>query len=267
MLYRNDKSFLKDQYATQDNLSVRSRTHELYSRPKVDFVEWVLELIIWNGRETVVDVGCGAGMYVAGARARCGFNLAGDLSPGMLAALEPTDLDRVNLDAQSLPLADGSADVILANHMLYHVPDREAAVAEFARVLRPGGRLLAATNSAGSMGTLTEVAQSAWRRLEIVTPLPACSGISFSLENGRDLLSGHFSRVERHHLPGALVFPEAQPVIDYVGSARAQYERLLPDELDWNDYAEALRQEVDGHIAGSGEFRVEKLAGAFVAGK
>jgi 2-polyprenyl-3-methyl-5-hydroxy-6-metoxy-1,4-benzoquinol methylase len=38
-------------------------------------------------------------------------------------------------------------DVILANHMLYHVPNQPAAVAEFARVLRPGGYLLASTNS------------------------------------------------------------------------------------------------------------------------
>ncbi len=43
-------------------------------------------------------------------------------------------------DAARLPLADGVADVTLAAHMLYHVPDRRAAAAELRRVTRPGGR-------------------------------------------------------------------------------------------------------------------------------
>jgi len=50
-------------------------------------------------------------------------------------------------DAQWLPFADASFDCILAMHMLYHVPDRDLAIAEMRRVLRPGGVLLALTNS------------------------------------------------------------------------------------------------------------------------
>lgn len=265
MHYRSDKSFLSEQYATQSNLSVRSRTHSLYSRPQVDLAEWVLELIPWSGRETVVDVGCGSGSYIAGARARCGTYLAGDLSIGMLGGLEGNGFDRVNLDAQVLPLADQSADVILANHMLYHVPDLEAAVADFARVLRPGGRLLAATNSGESMKEFYELAQAAWRRLNVVKPLPMKGEVSFSLENGREVLARTFRQVERYELPGALVFPEAGPVIDYMGSAREQYEELLPIGLEWYDFAAALRLELEALIANRGEFRVGKLAGAFVA--
>jgi len=48
-------------------------------------------------------------------------------------------------DARSIPLADASVDVVLANHMLYHGPNRPGAFAEIRRVLRPGGLVRAAT--------------------------------------------------------------------------------------------------------------------------
>ena len=145
------RQYVRRQYKTQENLNVRVRTHQLYGVPQVDFPGWVLDRIAWHGGETVVDVGCGSGLYVEPARDRAGHYGAGDLSPGMLRQLEQPGLDRVNLDACALPLADNSADVILANHMLYHVPDQGAALREFVRVLKPTGRLLAATNSSQNM--------------------------------------------------------------------------------------------------------------------
>jgi SAM-dependent methyltransferase len=64
-----------------------------------------------------------------------------DLSPGMGPAAVA--------DAQRLPLPDASAEAVLAMHMLHHVPDIDRAVAEMARVLRPGGVALAASNGDG----------------------------------------------------------------------------------------------------------------------
>ena len=45
-------------------------------------------------------------------------------------------------EAAQLPFADGVFDVVMANHILYHVPDMESAIAEMKRVLKPGGHLL-----------------------------------------------------------------------------------------------------------------------------
>ncbi len=49
------------------------------------------------------------------------------------------------IDAQSIPFEDETFDAVIANHMLYHVPDRPKAIAEIKRVLKPGGRLIATT--------------------------------------------------------------------------------------------------------------------------
>src|SRR5215210_5060005 len=96
-----------------------------------------------------------------GERIPAGWTVAlADLSVGMLEEARrqlrapPRRFGLVNLDAQALPFALASVDAVIANHMLYHVPDRQRAYAEIRRALRPGGHLYAATNGGNSMREL-----------------------------------------------------------------------------------------------------------------
>ena len=107
----------------------------------------VRELQGWRARR-VLDVGCGTGILTS--------RLAGDLAPdvivgcdfslGMLqhAAGKRSDLSWVAADAQRLPLAAGSFDAAVSTEAFHWFPDKDAALAELHRVLRPGGRLLVA---------------------------------------------------------------------------------------------------------------------------
>lgn len=265
MAHFTDRDHLRTHsYKTPDKLVVRIRAHELYTTPPVDFITWVLTKIIWRGDETVLDVGCGAGNYVKPGRERCGRYLAADLSYGMLHVLEHPGVDRINLDAQNLPLANNSVDVVLANHMLYHVPDKAATLREIRRVLRPSGILLAATNSSHSMAELRDLHNQAMRELN-QAPLADYRTVAhgFSLENGMALLQPHFAHVEQHTLAGALVFPEAQAVLDYIHSAHDWYESQFGN-LNWEQYEAALNEILVAHIARHGEFRVGKVMGVFV---
>lgn len=252
----DDVQYVQEQYATENNLAIRIRTHTLYTEPEQDFTAWVLDQVAWRGDELVVDVGCGAGAYVAAAQMRAGRYVAGDLSLGMLRAVDAPA--RLNLDAQHLPFAGDRVDVLLANHILYHVPDKERALAEFARVLRPGGVLLAATNSAENMRELSDLLAQAARKagLDSAAPVP----LSFTLESGGPLLRRHFANVERHDLPAALVFPEVQPVLDYLAtSPRFLGAFAAEDEQSWR----LLRELVEAEIVAHGAFRVNKLTGVF----
>jgi ubiquinone/menaquinone biosynthesis C-methylase UbiE len=74
---------------------------------------------------------------------------ATDISPGMLAQLAATaealGLDGVTTvvtEAETLPFADESFDLVLGHAVLHHIPDLDRAFAEFKRVLRPGGRVV-----------------------------------------------------------------------------------------------------------------------------
>lgn len=264
----DESKYVRQQYKTKDNLQVRIETHEKYTQPKVDFLAFVLDQVKWTGRETVIDVGCGAGVYVEGARQRCGTYYACDLSLGMLQGLSAPGLSRVNLDAQRLPFAAESADVVFANHMLYHVPDQEAAVREIKRVLRPDGYLLAATNSANNMPELAELRLTVANHFGISDDSsPSPPTLSFTLETGSELLERHFTAVQRHDLPSALVFPDSQPVVDYINSSRNYYMGHLPDNTPWEAVEAVIHQEVNGRIAQDDAFRVNKLSGVFVCQK
>ena len=89
---------------------------------------------------TVLDLGCGDGHYARLAAALGAARvLALDAAPPMAALAPPPALVG---DAAALPLASASVDVVIAALVLSHVGGLEAALAEAARVLRPGGALV-----------------------------------------------------------------------------------------------------------------------------
>lgn len=100
---------------------------------------------------TVVDIGCGAGMDLLLAGRRTGPRgraIGIDMTDGMRRRAAQgammtglAHVDVVNGDATHLPVEDRSVDVIISNGVLNLVPEKERAVAEIARVLRPGGRV------------------------------------------------------------------------------------------------------------------------------
>lgn len=260
-----DRKHLTEQsYKTNERLNVRIRTHELYTEPKVDFIPWVLRHMAWRGDERVIDVGCGAGVYAAKAQKLGSNYIACDLSFGMVAGVKNAS-QKVNLDVQQLPFAAGTADVILANHMLYHVPDKPQALAEIARVLRPGGTLLAATNSWQSMGEMKALMREATRRLGIELDDPyGTMARHFKLEDGAEILRPFFDTVERHDREAALVFREAQPIVDYLASSNDWFEEKAAGRATWADVEPILWEMLEAHFAEHETFRVNKLSGVFV---
>jgi SAM-dependent methyltransferase len=119
----------------------------------------LLDRIAWTGAERVLDVGCGRGLMLVGAARRLstgratGIDIwqAEDLSGNRPeATLENARRegvkDRVEIqtaDMRRMPFPDGAFDVVLSSaaiHNLYAAPDRSKAIAEMARVLKPGGQ-------------------------------------------------------------------------------------------------------------------------------
>jgi SAM-dependent methyltransferase len=101
-------------------------------------VEMVQRLTLPHAPQ-LVDIGCGTGATSA-ALQRIGTVTSVDMSPLALACCRRRGLERLMQGvAESLPLADDSADVIVATDILEHLDDDLAALHEFYRVLRPGG--------------------------------------------------------------------------------------------------------------------------------
>jgi SAM-dependent methyltransferase len=190
--------------------------------------------------------------------------IAADYSIGMLRSGALSRLPRVNLDAQQLPVAPAAIDVLLANHMIYHLPRRDDALRDFVRVLRPGGYLLAATNSVQTMPELDKLLARAGEQLRPpIAPLRRPL-MPFTLENGAELLRRHCRHVTRHDLVDALLFPSPQPLLDYLASMRAAYESQLPPPHTWHDVEAALHTRLEEHFSSHTHFRVSKKTGVFV---
>ena len=123
---------------------------------------------------TVVDIGCGAGTDLLVAARRTGPNgraIGVDMTEAMRrrAARGAADAGIENVDvregdATRLPLDDGSVDVVISNGVLNLVPEKKRAIAEMARVLRPGGRLQIADIIIGE-----ELPESALRDIDLWT--------------------------------------------------------------------------------------------------
>ena len=249
-------------YATDVNLRKRQRLWlESRQEPATPLYRWVLSLVglpADDGR-SVVEVGCGNGRYLELVSGAVGV----DLSLGMLStarAWAPRS-PLVNADAQHLPLASAAFDVVLAPHMLYHVPDRTAAAYELRRILRDGGVCVAVTNSKQTQSQLREMIGDAigneWR-------WPNAMGAAFSLENGAEQLAVAFSSVEVVPAPRSATFvTDADLLADYVDSIRDAYEA----DVSWTTWdavvAECRRRCADA-IEREGAFRIDGAAGAFV---
>ena len=96
-----------------------------------------------------LEIGAGTGYFSLNLLqlGLIGSATATDISPGMLATLSRSaaelglEVRTARTDAESLPFADGSFDLVFGHAILHHIPDLERAFGEFERVLRPGGTL------------------------------------------------------------------------------------------------------------------------------
>ncbi len=170
----------------------------------------------------VLEVGCGWGELAEWIARETGAEVvATDLSERMVELARERGLDARVADVQRLPFADAVFDVVVAAWMLYHVPDLERGIAEIARVLRPGGRLVAVTNSSTHLIELRELVGS------------GPSSISFSRENGERFLQPFFDEVRRDDIDGQLTFADRAAVEGYVRSsiAMSPFAENLPGEL------------------------------------
>lgn len=100
-------------------------------------------------KKTVLDIATGSG-YVAIEMAKLGLNVvATDLTPAALENINRTkkklglkNIKTINCYAEKIPVPSESADFIVANAILEHIPNEKKAIAEWIRILKPGGRMM-----------------------------------------------------------------------------------------------------------------------------
>jgi SAM-dependent methyltransferase len=248
------------QYADDRNLRARQRLWQC-QRPYFDIVGWVLGLAGLSPGLRVLDAGCGNGVYLR-ALAEWPVRAAGcDRSMGMLRSIGHPVL--LNADVTALPVRDGVFDVVLAVHMLYHVPDREAGIGELRRVLAPGGVCIAVTNGERHTRSLRDLVERAvrkgtpgWRMRQATE--------TFEAENAAAQLGMAFESVTCVRPPSEppAVIRDAAVAADYVATWASHYQDQVA--RPWPDVVEDVRRDVQTVIDGDGAFVTSGDLAAFV---
>ena len=206
----HDPDVVRSEYATEDGLRARASVYSGLAGP--DARDQAFEAVREAAPTHVLEVGCGWGEFAARVQAELDATVVAiDLSPRMVQLAQERGVDARVGDVQQLPFEDGSFDCAVANWMLYHAPDIDRALAELARVLRPGGRLVAATNGQRHLEEL-------WL---LVGRDKSKETRHFFSEDGEELLLRHFASVSRVDRESTLTFPDAASVRGYVGSSVA----------------------------------------------
>jgi SAM-dependent methyltransferase len=252
----------EEQYVDDRNLAARQSIYA-FQWPFIDLHAWVLDVANLRGDERVLEVGCGNGSYLRALRQRGhrGTVVGLDLSIGMLSPARAFAVGVVNADVQALPALDAGVDIVLAPHMLYHVPDLGAAVAELRRVLRPDGRAMVVTNSVEHLRELDALILASVEAVTGERPEPLLGeAIRFKVENGADVLRTAFTDVELHRAGSELVLDDAEPVVAYAASTRL----LIGGEAHADAVLADLRRRTQRVIADQGELRIRTAVGCFV---
>lgn len=263
-----DKNWM-EQYENATNLRHRINIHDLYSTNKYGWMQWFFEQLEGPSNASVLEVGCGDGSLWVKNIHRVPENweiTLTDFSSGMLKDAKKSlsgNLLKVKfkiVDVQSIPFKDSSFDIVIANHMLFHVPDIDRALSEIFRVLKPHGHIFASTVGENHMAELNnivekfaheEVNNKMWKHTE-----------KFQLENGIAQVSKWFGNVELKRYDDSLIVTDAAPLVDYILSKPGNFQQIFRGEK-----LEQLTEYLNMEIKNNGGIHIIKDTGFFLGEK
>lgn len=247
------------QYQNQNNLKTRSNIHKMYSTNKQGFMNWIFERYKLENNANVLELGCGDGdiwkHHINNYDLKYELTLS-DISPGMLKNCQE-NLFKINnvkyrvIDIQDIPYEDNTFDIIIANMMLYHVPNLNLGLKEVSRVLKPNGTFYCATFGKKTIGSYINNLSS----MQILNE----STYKFTLQNGSIILSNFFDSIEKDVYLDALHITKPSDLIDYLNSF-SEFSNLSHDEL--SKVTKILNDEFNRN---NGLINIPKEYGMFIA--
>ena len=260
-----DQQYLKtDQYKDSSNLDARVEIHKRFSTNPYGWFNWLFDTLLKLPAEAkILELGSGPAYLwrECASRIPASWDITlSDLSSGMVDAawrnLAATGRNYKfkEIDAQAIPFENVTFDAVIANFMLYHVPDRPKALNEIQRVLKPGGCLIAATVGENHMREALHWTQ------QVGGETFARPSVPFTLEIGSDQLASVFSMVTLIRYTDKLKVTEVNPLIAYILSNVPKGD-LVESEL------KKVEMELNEELRTKGDISITKDSGLFEAVK
>jgi SAM-dependent methyltransferase len=212
----SDPELVREEYASEAGLLERRSIYDNRVGPDPRDVLW--DEIVAAAPPRVLEVGPGPGELSERMLKELDCEVVAlDVSERMVELCRARGVEARVGDIQELPFEDGSFDLVVAAWVLFHVSDLDRGLSEIARVLEPGRRLVAVTNSEQHLAEAREHAGISMAGL-----------LSFSRENGEEALHRHFARVRREDVDGTVTFADREATQAYV-RALATWKHLAED--------------------------------------
>jgi SAM-dependent methyltransferase len=261
-----DQQYLKnEQYRNATNLNARLVIHQRFSTNPYGWFPWIFDVLEKLPKQArVLELGCGsANLWTTCLdRVPAGWDIIlSDFSEGMVDAARQNlansghDFKFEQIDAQSIPYPDEAFDIVIANHMLSHVPDLPRALAEIRRVMRPSGHLTAST-----VGGKHLVELDAWLKDVARFDFAPMIANQFTLENGIQQLTPYFVQVKIYRYEDSLHVTDLEPLMAYIRSG-IRVTALSETGL------EKVQENLSHELKTKGEIFITKDSGLFEAVK
>jgi ubiquinone/menaquinone biosynthesis C-methylase UbiE len=242
----------KAQYETAKNFNSRVYLNGRFRTNPEAWHHWIFKHLPAAENLKVLELGCGTGLFWllnSGSIPESWQVTLSDYSPGMLDSARqnlrdtgfPFHFEIVN--AEDLRYQDGHFDVIIANLMLYHVPDRTKALLGISRILKASGSFYASTFGRMDMFELNLIL---YRYLIWIGKAKPVRENPFSLENGYAQLKPYFSKIQLLNYEDHLEISEVEPIIDYYLSLNNIVDGfVLLEDGDIDGFRKVLREELE----------------------
>jgi ubiquinone/menaquinone biosynthesis C-methylase UbiE len=257
----DDSRFVDAQYRTSDKLADRIQLYR-FGKAAVSWHRWIYDLIDVRPDMRVLEIGCGNGELWSKNLDDLPISveiLLTDQSEGMISSVR----ERLGRDSrfrfqacavEDLDLPPASFNIILANHMLYHVADIPTAIAKVSGLVAPDGTFIASTNGVAHLSELKSMLLELGEEYRFPREDP-----SFTLENGASFLSRKFQDVNRIDYTNDIDVPVVDPIVRFVRSIfdGTTYPSIVP-RMD--DFLEIVKRRLRD---GNGVVRITSRTGMF----
>ena len=260
----NDQEYLrKEQYQDASNLNARIRLHVEFSTNDYGWFPWVFDRFDLPQECRILELGCGTGELWQENLERIPHGweiILSDFSPGMITQAQQNLSKQAHafsfeiIDAQSIPYEEGEFDAVIANHFLYHVPDRPKALSEIRRVLKDNGEFFCSTIGVSHMLELPALISRFDPDIENIF---VSETYPFTLENAESQLKEWFSKVKVDRYPDNLEITDAGAIVDYILSSS-----IILDDSRLEKLADFIEQEM---ASNGGVIHIKKDSGLFIA--
>lgn len=229
-----DREYVKEQYKDAGKLKARISIHQKYSVNKQGFGEWIFEHYQIKDHADILEIGCGSGdiwgAHIGDIPSNAHLYLT-DFSEGMLSAAkenlpQSSSISFKKVDIQSIPFPDQQFDIVIANMMLYHVPDLDKGLSEVKRVLKTDGAFYCATYGKHGISEYIQGLLSNYGVNEMLNK-------AFTLQNGGVVLKKYFHSVEMDLYDDHLEVTNIEDFLDYIFSLTSlvDFSQVSRDEL------------------------------------